>query len=320
MELGGAQTQRDYDLGDIQKLPDFLSEPTPDISLVGSSSGSTLLPAWLRSVNRMTLGIPNKQEKMEDRVIYKFTTDVFLRHLPTSEREKIVSSLVRRTRNYASWEKKDEDEGGAMTIDPIVGNIISVYPGRRRSEYSIHEAIHFLQYEGHMPFNNALTFASTRLLSLLKGENDNVFLPFPVDPNKSYPGSSKPSFTADQYYDGVLSNNTAGFLQEDWKLQKGPDNNSGCNIYLDKEEEFNREFARNGEFIKNVLGIKDPYAIMKGIGKARGVRAYAMGRLSGNMNNAFTLLWQHSMGKPFEQAEKEVVQKLKNGTIGEYYS
>lgn len=188
-------------------------------------------------------------------------------------------------------------------------------PGRPRSNELIHEAIHVLQHQGYLPHNNALTYTTGEVLHLMQKKER-----FVSNREEDYPSLKDPDLSPNEYFQRVIDGTTSDVLSGDWRLRQDDSNSEqDLRIYLAREPDFNREFAAYGELIKNRFGVRDPYQAMLNIGSARGLRAYAVGHFSGNMDNAWSILWLHGRGMPFEQAERLVVQKIQDGTAAELY-
>ncbi len=188
-----------------------------------------------------------------------------------------------------------------------------------------HEAIHYMQeHLGIMPQNNALTFAHTKLCDLI--EKPEEF----IGPNhENYQVVREPfrNMGPSEYLELVMNGKIHELTNTGWmlnphaiseRINEDPQDLMAKEIqtYLNNEAFFNEAFKRSGEAdLTNTGGIRRPYTIMSNIGNARGTRAYALGHFTGDMENAWTLLWLHSKGVPFEEAERMIIQKYLDGTL-----
>ena len=248
---------------------------------------------------------------------YTGTVNAFLRHEPIHRRAELVKEMLHQTSDWVKWENPLYAQARMLKV-PFGKNTIDKPRGFNEPQALMHEGVHYLQELGIMSKNNALTFAVTRLVSLENGEE--TFFDR-GDGNRIFRGGT---VSAEQYLSAVLNNKAHTMLIAPWALKPESDiypdkYTQECAIYLANEDKFNLMFEERGEIdLPKFMGIENPYTIMGSVGSARGNRAYALGYFTGDMRNAWTVLWLHGQGMEFEEAEQMVARAYLNGTIEDF--
>lgn len=253
------------------------------------------------------LGTLTKEHQNKVRFHYTTLANTFLRDIPLTTRARIVACLTRITKYYLDWERRP----GAAHAEhhPLFGSAIHLDRSSPDESEAMHEGMHVLQQEGHLPFNHSLTYAITAVANLAQGRID--FL----KEGEDSPGTFKKEFLNRRtYFQLVKEGRAHEAFTSGWMLHPRKDNDCReFELYLGREKAFEQEFAAYGELIENRFGVRQPYGIMMNVGLARGERAYAIGLLSGNLDNAWSVLYLHARGMPFEDAEKTVVAAIESG-------
>ncbi|MDD3646994.1 MAG: hypothetical protein PHS44_00640 [Candidatus Dojkabacteria bacterium] len=231
---------------------------------------------------------------------YVFVVNVFLRHIPVEERGALVNRLVAMSSKFAKWDNPGTDAAG--TIHSIFGVDVK-YSNIRSRRQVMHEAIHILQSLELMPQNNALTFAITTVQELMEKPQELV------DSDQAFGYIIERFGTRDAWFALVK----AGHTDQGLKLGKRISENPEMALFVRFEPYFNRLFGIWGERIENVKGIKSPYNVMANVGGNRGIRAFALGYFSGDMDLCYDLLWLHSLGYDFDQCERFIVEQVETG-------
>jgi hypothetical protein len=249
----------------------------------------------------------------EDRAKVRFhhtvLANVFLRDLPLTTRARVVEGLTDITKYYLAWEKR---RGGARALyHPVFGDPeIHVERGSNLQLWqTAHEGLHILQHEGYLPSNHPSTYAFTTVVRLETGQMEFV------EKAGDDKGHFKKKFLDPNLYFRLVKEGRAHEAFADgWMLHPyGDEAYWDFELYLRKEADFEKEFMAFGELIENRFGIRKPYDLVMDIGTARGERAYAIGLLSGNLDNAWSVLYLHGRGMPFEEAERAVVAAIEAG-------
>lgn len=282
---------------------------TAETSTPPATENLSRIAKWL---NENFFSPLSASEQERARTIYTFTANVFLRHLPLTQRAVAVRYITEITK----LDPEVKNEGFAARVGvSIFGETLGVDPENITSDPLIHEAIHLLQRQGYLPYNYALTYAATEVIRLMQHKEK-----FVSRQAADHPALKDPDMTAQDYFHKVLTGETYDVLVGEWRLQRSDLNHEpDFRIYLEREKEFDKELATWSERAEKRFGVKSPYNALLNVGSARGLRAYAVGHFSGNMDNAWTILWLHGRGMPFEQAERLVVQKIQDGTAHQLY-
>ena len=264
--------------------------------------------------------ITGKLDKAEKPLVleaYTKTTNVFLRDRPLHIRAELAKELLNQTSDWVAWETPAY-AGGRLLKMPFGKDQIEKPRGANEPATLMHEAIHYLQNRGELPFNYALTYATTRLVEL-----EEELEPF-IGRNNKGRVLTREDCSTEEYLNAILENRAHEYLVAPFVLRPDLEKESdkyltSLRTYLANEERFNLMFSHRGEVdLPEFMGVSSPYSTMQSIGSARGNRAYALGYFTGNIDSAWTVLWLHSQGMKFEEAEKMVARAYLDGTIGDF--
>lgn len=237
---------------------------------------------------------------------YVFFANIFLRHIPTSQRVDLVLAMIRDTHKPGVFAQHKTTPSAWISI---FGKEM-IYPiGTMTPPSTLHEALHYVQYKELMPPNHALTFAATRLQEIFSG-HEELFDRFDDKGKRIAFGVLNAEYdNRDTWLKLILE----GDIQDAFKQGLQPRLHPQLQKYIDNEHELDRRQLLVGELTKNQMGVKDPYDQSANLGHIRAARAAMLGWAAGDKDVAWTMLWLHSLGYNFDQLEKEFATVIQNG-------
>lgn len=250
--------------------------------------------------------------------------DTFLRHLSPYDRVQRAEYITRRTVSFLNWEKR---LGRGQVGRGLFGQTMQIERDEKAYDVFAHESMHVMQNAGEIQPNYPITYAINELFSAQRGD---IELYPKGDEGFSVFKSAYRSKTSDDYFNEVLSGGSdlPNWFFGGWRLnlkdERYQDLNTGDKSlrdfkrYLEIENQVGLEILLRGECSYDIMGINDVYTTITNIGTARGLRAFGVGHFTKNPQNAWTVLWLHSLGMKFEDAERLVVQKFIDGTISDF--
>lgn len=255
-----------------------------------------------------------------------FTINTLLREKSPEERQQLLEQVADKTRGIsrANPIKYLTEIGAFTTNDPGNPDSAKIYirPDDYNSAFVVHETIHWLQIHGELPPNAALTMVATYLL-MNSSEHIQGRIPSLIAEDVVYPYWQDPTHK-DLYFQRVLEGKVCEAFKDGWILNPTDENHhKDMRLYLKYEALVDQQLqdeVRTKKIGTPEGDIKEPYEMIRNVGRARAERAYMVGYLSGNMDHAWTILWLHSKGKSFEDAEKKVVQAVLDGDTDKFYN
>ncbi len=262
-------------------------------------------------------GSLNREEKRELAESFTELGNIFLRHVEPKKRSGVVKNLTADFSKEGLFNRLPPGNAGYgehYWMEKFVPRgLVPAYVVMDIMDKSItwHEALHWLEIHKHLPLNYALTYATTRMLRL-KEKPDGL-----VESDQNY-GDIIPRFGNRQaWFSLVKENNTDEGLKSGMRILE----NWESAYYIAHEKKIDRFFSGYGETTESGFGpLASPYDTMARVGINRGLRAFAVGHFSGNIDHGWTILWLHSQGVPFKKAELIVVTSIERGDTDKFYT
>jgi hypothetical protein len=207
------------------------------------------LQRWLQE---NWIGKLSQEAKDQARLHYATLANVFLRDIPLTTRARITEGLVAISKHYLGWEKRP----GAAHAEHhfLFGSTIHLERGDLHQEETMHEGMHVLQREGHLPYNHPLTYAITALVKLSQNQME-----FIKEDEESAGVFKKELLDRDTYFQLVTEGRAHEAFTDGWILNPRDDEiDREFTTYLSREPDFEKEFSQFGEFIENRFGVRYP--------------------------------------------------------------
>jgi len=270
---------------------------------------------FFRNWNEFVGGGTTVEQKEVLAYQFTFLVNVLLRDEPIEKRVLLIKHMVEAVRKYTRLERRDGQ--ASYDSDPVLKSLglpqlvsaINIEPGRPHPGLVMHEGVHLLQTEGYLPQLDALTFAVGKVAQMQFGEIGFV---------KTEDGEGSfllEYLDRDKYLPLVLAGQTAKAFAN-WVRYYDPDDFFWK--YRDNEEAIMSVLKQTNEReAPDMFGIKgkNVYTALMNWGHHRGDRAFAIGLVTGNMDHAWTVLWRYAKSGNFEEAEKDIVARIMEGTI-----
>ncbi len=262
-------------------------------------------------------GSLNREEKGELAESFTELGNIFLRHVEPKKRSGVVKNLTADFSKEGLFNRLPPGNAGyGEHYWPerfMPRGLVPAYIVTDIMDKSItwHEALHWLEFHKHLPPNYALTYATTKMLRLKVKPSELV------ESDYDY-GDIIPRFGNRQaWFDLVRGNNTDQGLKSGMKISE----NWELAFYVAHEKKLDRFFSGYGETTESGFGpLASPYDTMARVGIIRGLRAFAVGHFSENIDHGWTVLWLHSQGVPFEKAEQIMVASIERGDADKFYT